>query len=370
MQTDPDGVNALTQEDKARLEQTGLEVGMEHRTGSFFQKDQEVIHCTSVAEGLEVIPIAEAMEKHPWIEDYLWNAVPADKDKYTSYVASQEEPRGVVIIAHEGSKPIYPLQACLYLVDEPVQHVHNIVIARDGAELHLISGCASATHEQQGAHYGVTEFYVGKGAKITSTMIHNWGAKINVFPRSAAIVEENGVFISNYVCMHPVRKVQMYPTASLVGDHAVAQFSSIVVATPGSCLDLGSRAVLLGKHTSAELITRAITTGGTIISRGHVIGATEETRGHIECRGLVLSDGIIHAIPELEARVAGTELSHEAAVGRIARDEIEYLMARGLDEETATSTIIRGFLDVKIKGLPELLQRQIDAAIDAAESGF
>jgi Fe-S cluster assembly scaffold protein SufB len=57
-------------------------------------------------------------------------------------------------------------------------------------------------------------------------------------------------------------------------------------------------------------------------------------------------------------------------VGKIAQDEIEYLMARGLDEEEATATIIRGFLDVKIQGLPDSLQRQIDAAIDAAEDGF
>ena len=66
-----------------------------------------------------------------------------------------------------------------------------------------------------------------------------------------------------------------------------------------------------------------------------------------------------------------TELSHEAAVGKIAKDEIEYLMARGLDEETATATIIRGFLDVRVEGLPDVLQDQINAAIDAAEkSGF
>ncbi len=69
-------------------------------------------------------------------------------------------------------------------------------------------------------------------------------------------------------------------------------------------------------------------------------------------------------------RVVDCELSHEAAVGKIARDEIEYLMARGLSEDEATATIIRGFLDVRISGLPESLQRQIDAAIDAAEKGF
>jgi len=45
-------------------------------------------------------------------------------------------------------------------------------------------------------------------------------------------------------------------------------------------------------------------------------------------------------------------------------------MARGLDEEEATATIIRGFLDVKIKGLPDSLQKKINMAIDAAESGF
>ena len=79
----------------------------------------------------------------------------------------------------------------------------------------------------------------------------------------------------------------------------------------------------------------------------------------------------IHAIPEIKGDVVDTELSHEAAVGKIARDEIEYLMARGLDEETATATIIRGFLDVKLEGLPDVLQEQIDAAIDAADqSGF
>jgi Fe-S cluster assembly scaffold protein SufB len=100
-------------------------------------------------------------------------------------------------------------------------------------------------------------------------------------------------------------------------------------------------------------------------------GQTKDTRGHIECKGLILRDGIIHAIPEIQGDVVDTELSHEAAVGKIARDEIEYLMSRGLSEEVATSTIIRGFLDVKIAGLPDVLQKQIDSTIDAAEkSGF
>jgi Fe-S cluster assembly scaffold protein SufB len=73
--------------------------------------------------------------------------------------------------------------------------------------------------------------------------------------------------------------------------------------------------------------------------------------------------GIIHAIPELRGTRAGVELSHEAAVGKIAQEEIEYLMARGLDEDEATATIVRGFLNVEIMGLPQELRDSIDATI-------
>lgn len=361
----------LSEKDQERLAQTGLEVSMKNRSGSFFQMDQEIKQATTLEKGIEVLPIKDALEKYAWLSDYYWKLVPKDKDQYTKYVAEQPVPNGFVVIARKGSRTVYPLQACLFLAKSPVQHVHNIVIAEEGAELHIISGCASASYTKTGSHLGITEFYIGKNARVTSTMIHNWGAEISVFPRSASLIEENGVFLSNYVCMQPVRKVQMSPIAYLKGKNSVARFSSIVVCTPGSHMDLGSIARLSAEGATAELLTRAITTGGYIISRGMIEGEVAETKGHIECKGLILKDGTIHAIPEIKGNVVDCELSHEAAVGKIARDEIEYLMSRGLSEDVATATIIRGFLDVKIAGLPDVLQNQIDAAIDAAEkSGF
>ena len=362
----------LPLEDRERLAQSGIELGMANRCGSYLQMNQDVMHATCSEEGIDVLPYGLAMQRYSWLAEYAWQLVPKDKDEYTRYVASQELPVGYVIIAKKDTNNILPIQACLFLGREQIQHVHNILIAEEGAELHVISGCASASHVGKGgAHYGISEFYVKKNAKISFTMIHTWGEEIEVYPRSAARVEENGVFLSNYVCMKPVKKVQMYPTADLKGENAVARFSSVVIATKDSHLDLGSRAILGAKGASAELITRAISRGGTIISRGHIKGAFTDTRGHLECKGLILKDGIIYAIPEIEGSVVGTELSHEAAVGKIAQEEIEYLMSRGLDEDVATATIIRGFLDVKISGLPDSLQKQIDMAIDSADkSGF
>ena len=84
--------------------------------------------------------------------------------------------------------------------------------------------------------------------------------------------------------------------------------------------------------------------------------------------GLILSDeGLIHAIPELEGHREGVDLSHEAAVGKIAQEEVEYLMARGLSEEEATSTIVRGFLNVEIEGLPPELKKELDSAVEISE---
>jgi uncharacterized protein len=358
-------------EDKERVAQTGIDLEEPARCGRYLQVDQEAVYTPCSEQGIEVLSIKDALEKYDWLANYSWQLVSKDKDEYTRYVAEQEDPRGYVIIARKGSSNILPIQACLYLGKQQIQHVHNIIIAEEGSELHILSGCASARHVGKGgAHYGISEFYIGKNAKISFTMIHTWGEEIDVFPRSASRVEEGGTFLSNYVCMQPVHKIQMYPTAYLQGENAVARFSSIIIAYPESYLDIGSRAVLSSRGASAELITRAITRGGTVISRGHILGELEGTRGHLECKGLILKDGLIYAIPEIEGKVVGTELSHEAAVGKIAQEEIEYLMSRGLDEDEATATIIRGFLDVKMTGLPDALQRQIDNAIDTAEKGF
>jgi len=180
-------------------------------------------------------------------------------------------------------------------------------------------------------------------------------------------VEEGGLFLNNYVCMKAVRSLQMYPTTHLIGKDAVARFYSIIVGTPGSEYDLGGRIFLKHPGNRAEIVARTISNGGKIIARGHLIGEVPEIKAHLECRGLLLNGGLIHAIPELEGRADGVEMSHEAAVGKIAQEEIAYLMSRGLSEDEATATIVRGFLSVDIPGLPPQLQAEIDRAIEESD---
>jgi len=350
--------------DQNRLIQAGIDTSESGRSGTYIQMDTAVVHSHAKQEGLEVIPIKEALKKYEWAREHYWKLVSVDADKYTA-AAELNLHDGYVIRALPGAKAVWPVQACLYLDKENIsQYVHNLIIAEEGSELHVITGCATSPHLKRGLHVGISEFYVKKNAKLSFTMIHHWAEEVMVRPRSVGIVEEGGLFLNNYICMKPVKSLQMYPTTHLVGKGAVARFYSILVGTPGSEMDVGGRILLKAEDTKAEIIARAITNGGTIINRGDLVGEVTGVKAHLECKGLILNGGIIHAIPELQGMADGVEMSHEAAVGKIAQEEIMYLMSRGLSEDEAISTIVRGFLSVDIPGLPPKLQEEIDRAVD------
>lgn len=337
------------------------------RGGSFIQKDRSVIHCRSSLPGIEIMGISQAQKQHEWLKDYIWKNVSPESDLFTSRV--KEKPHeGYFIRSLPGARSSQPVQACLYIASENFsQHVHNIVIAEENSELHIITGCATAPHLVSGLHVGVSEFYVKKGARLTFTMIHDWGERVNVRPRTVTRVAEGGTIISNYISLRPVGSLQMFPTTYLEGRGAVARFNSILVACKGSHLDVGSRVILSAPEARAEIVSRGITTGGTIIARGDLIGKVAGVKAHLECKGLILNNGLMHAIPELSGHVPGVEMSHEAAVGKIDKREIEYLMARGLDEESAISTIVRGFLNVDIEGLPPALKQKLDQTVSETQ---
>ena len=364
-------ITAFDDEEMRKLRQTGLEPSEAGRIGTFIQTNCDVVQCDCKVEGVELLPVTEALKKYNGLEEYWWKLVDRDKDAFTAE-AGRALDNGYFIRSLPGEKVVYPLQTCLYIRDDNLaQRVHNIIIAEEGSELHIITGCATHPHLTSGLHIGVSEFYVKRGAKLIFTMIHNWGENVYVRPRTGVMVEEDGVFLSNYVSLKGVKSIQTYPVATLAGKRALARFNSVVVAPEGSDIDIGSKVILAAREARAEIISRTVSNGGKVTARGHLVGKAQKVKAHLECQGLILAEhGVIHAIPELEAHLDDVEMSHEAAVGKIAQEEIEYLMARGLDEDEAVSTIVRGFLNVKIDGLPAELDAELQHAISECQKGM
>jgi len=378
-QSEPiEDLSSLDAKDQERLLYAGIDVNQKNVSGTFMHLNHSGVHCQSRQEGLEIMDIKAALKKYNGLPGQFWELVDRDQDEYTR-AAAENLHGGYFIRAKAGIKIEQPVQTCLFIKGSGLaQNVHNIVVVEEGAEMHILTGCATAHGTREAAHMGISEFWVKKGGKLIwvkkggkliFTMIHNWGEETAVRPRSAGVLEEDAVFLNNYVLLKPVTDLQMYPTLSLNGKGAVARFNSVIVAPEGSYVDTGNRILLNAPETRGEIIARTLTTGGTVINRGHIGASSVPARGHLECKGLILGGGRICAIPELDADIAGVELSHEAAVGKIAQEEIEYLMARGLDEDEATSTIVRGFLNVEMEDLPPELQASIDKQINELDAG-
>ncbi|MBN2250625.1 MAG: SufD family Fe-S cluster assembly protein [Candidatus Altiarchaeota archaeon] len=305
--------------------------------------------------------IKKALEKYEWLSNLYWKLVGREKDEYTKK-ADEKVMGGYFIRILPGKRIPVPLQTCMFISKQDfTQYVHNIIIAEEGSEAQIISGCATTEDVRASEHVGISEFYVKKDAKLTFTMIHNWNMEMKIRPRSSAIVEDNATFSSNYVILKPVKDLRMYPETTLAGKNSVARFSNLMYAEKDSRMDVGSKVMLIGDKSKAEIISRAIAKDDSrIIARGMLEGANPTVKAHLECRGLLLGKKArIHAIPELIATGEGAEMSHEAAVGKIAEKEILYLMSRKLSRDDATSLIIRGFLDTRILHLPPALEETI-----------
>ncbi|QER42086.1 SufD family Fe-S cluster assembly protein [Thermodesulfobacterium sp. TA1] len=366
----PKDLSELTEEEKERLKFLGLDSSLK-REGEYVQIDAKPVLCKKQVEGLEILPITEALKKYDWISDYYWKLLSPDKDEFTKATAKDLDD-GYFIRVLPGYKIVYPVQTCLYIRTEKVaQKVHNIVIVEEGAELNLITSCSVHPHVDSAFHIGVSEFFVKKRAKLTFSMLHVWGEQTMVRPRTGVLVEEEGSYISTYVSLYPVKDIQTSPVCRLVGEGAKASFVSIIANQPGSKIDIGGEVWLEAPNTRTEIISRTVVYGGENIARGKIVAKAPKVKGHLECQGLMLSDqGIMRAIPQLDSHFYDVELTHEAAVGKIAKDEVEYLMARGLSEDEATSLIVKGFLTVKVEGIPPMLQKQIDKVLETAKLGF
>lgn len=356
---------------REKMMEVGIVADEKSRDGSLVIIDNAVGHCSlKNTEGMEMMPLSKALKKHEWLKDMVWKLVEPDKDKFTAKTYL-EEADGYFIRILEGQHIKNPIQTCMMVSqDKSIQNLHNVVVVEKNASAEILTGCATGKHAGDSLHIGVSEIYVREGGNLTYSMIHSWGDATAVRPRTGIKLEKNAKFANNYVILNPVSTMQSAPVAHLDGEGASCRFNTICLAHKGSDVDTGGTVILNAPKTSAEIISRSITKGGRMVARGRLVGNSDSVKAHLECRSIVLADGgITLAIPELETSVADVEMTHEAAVGKIERDQIEYLMSRGLTEDDAVSMIVRGFLVGGIRGLPEDLEKEIEAAIEQANLG-
>ena len=358
--------------DRDKLLNVGFDIDGKQRSASYTVLNDLEIGYWKSPRSSELLPVSQAGKKYPeLIKQLLWKLVKPAQDEFTRQVASAK-PVGYFIRVKAGHEAILPLQSCFYIKAERFkQSVHNLIVMEEGSSLNVINGCASADYVHEGTHIGVTEIYLKKNARLSYTMIHDWSDEVEVRPRTGIQVDDQATFISNYISIKRSKITQSFPTCHLKGKESSGVFNSLIFAPKNSVYDIGARVILDGDNSRAEVVSRTISGGGEVIARGELIGNKKSIRAHLECSGMLLNDrGSIKAIPILEAHHPDVDMSHEASVGKIAEDEIHYLMSRGIPEDQAISLIVRGFLDTKILGLPAAIEQEVEKVVGLLDNAL
>ncbi|ACB39886.1 SufD family Fe-S cluster assembly protein [Pyrobaculum neutrophilum] len=326
----------------------------------YIQGDNAYFRYLSRLPGVEVYRVEEFADAHPDLaREYLWRLVPPDLDKYTA-VAALRGVGGYVVRVKAGAKVREPVLACLSIVRGGLQAPHNVVVVEEGAEAVVYTGCVIAP-EAVGLHAAVSEFYVLRGAKLRFIMVHSWARAAHVRPRTGVLVEEGGEYVEYYANLQEVDSLQTSPRIVLK-DGARAHATSVLLGLGRAKIDVGTTAVLEGDGAAAELTTRALAADSSSVVMRALVEAYKPSRGHVECSGLLLSDGArAVTVPQLAAYHRDAALTHEASIGRLAEEEINYLMAKGFTYEEAVSILVRGFVTTDIhRYLPEQARRYVE----------
>ncbi|MBQ9898676.1 MAG: SufD family Fe-S cluster assembly protein [Ruminococcus sp.] len=226
--------------------------------------------------------------------------------------------------------------------------VYNDFYIGDDCDVLIVAGCRiDNCGSQDSEHDGIHRFFVGKNAKIRYVEKHYGSGdgsgkrildpKTEVYQEEGSTVEMEMVQIKGVDSTHRTTLAELGKDAKLIirerlmthGEQNAESVYKVELKGDGSSADVVSRSV--ARDTSFQKLDLCI------------IGDAACT-GHTECDSIIMDSGRILAVPSLEANNIDAALVHEAAIGKIAGEQLIKLMTLGLTEAEAEEQIINGFL--------------------------
>ena len=218
----------------------------------------------------------------------------------------------------------------------------------EGAEITIIAGCG--IHNcgcDDSVHEGIHTFYLGKNSKLIYLEKHigegdGTGKRI-INPQTHIIAEENSYIEMDTVQIKGVDSTKRISSAQLA-DGATMIIREKIMTHGDQFAETSFDVDLNGTGSSAKLISRSVARDHSRQLFRSRINGNAECYGHSECDAIIMDKGIVAAEPEITANHVDASLIHEAAIGKIAGDQLTKLMTLGLTEKEAEAQIINGFL--------------------------
>ena len=262
-------------------------------------------------------------------------------------IITKADKPGIDVIVKPGTKD-ESVHIPVILSENMEDLVYNTFEIGAGSDVTIVAGCGihNSTNMKSG-HDGVHEFFIRRGARMKYVEKHygegdGKGERV-LNPTTVIEIEEGGIAELE---MAQIKGVDYAKRDTLVrlGKNARLIVSERMLTYLSQEAESIVTVELLGAGSTAQVISRSVAQDNSkqvfhLNMRGHC-----ECRGHIQCDSIIMHNAQVASIPEITALDEGAQLVHEAAIGRIASEQLTKLMSMGLTEKEAEETILQGFL--------------------------
>jgi len=226
--------------------------------------------------------------------------------------------------------------------------VYNDFYIGENADVTIVAGCgiACGSSDDQG-HDGIHSFHLSKGAKVVYIEKHigtgKGSGKRVLNPITNIEMAENSYMKMETVQISGVTS-SIRTTNAVLADNAKLEINEKIMTENSDYAETIFDVALDGKDSSCHVVSRAVAKNQSNQVYKSVINGNNKCYGHTECDAIIMDNAHIVAKPELTASVSDASLIHEAAIGKIAGEQIIKLQTLGLSEQEAETEIVKGFL--------------------------
>ncbi len=226
--------------------------------------------------------------------------------------------------------------------------VYNDFFIGEGAEVKIIAGCGIHNGgKEESQHDGIHSFHIGRNARVSYIEKHygegeeKGGRVMN--PTTIVEIEEGGYMEMDTVQIKGVTDTKRTTKASL-HDRATLIIREKIMTSGKETAETDFTVDLNGEDSSANVVSRSVAKEDSHQIFRSRINGNNRCNGHTECDAIIMNDASVSAIPEITANNVEASLIHEAAIGKIAGEQLTKLMTLGLTEKEAEEQIVSGFL--------------------------
>ena len=262
-------------------------------------------------------------------------------------VPKEDEP-GIDIIIKPGTKKESVHIPVLLSKTGLKEVVYNDFYIGEDCDVTIVAGCGIHNGgDKASEHSGIHRFFIGKNAKIRYVEKHygsgeGTGERI-MNPTTEIFMEEGSFLQMDTVQIKGVDSTKRV-TKAVLGENATAVINEKLMTHGKQFAETTFTVDLNGAGSSANVISRSVAKDTSHQVFYSKINGNNACAGHTECDAIIMDKASVAAIPEITANHVDASLIHEAAIGKIAGEQLIKLMTLGLTEEEAEAQIVNGFL--------------------------